>query len=303
VGNGANRKTSTSDQQASIAPALTCGLITSSEKALAEIVTSKRITLTEGISARYIELVIGGKQGVFHNVPESLTPKQFSDHLKTACETYYGAIWEAWISKLSKNHAKISEWLPKHLLEIEAELCHGLEIEDRVTLRMVRGLTIWVIAGYMAVQMKLLKLSRSDVMEAVKLVLREHLARQKHGTTPIGEKVIQSVRDLIDRNSNRFPSLSLFDRVEQSGIYGYTKGHGDERLYLFLPGVFEELIGAQFGTAMATQKLSDAGYLSANSDGFQRQVRMPDSGESKGGRKRFYAVKASIRFDHAPEAD
>ena len=109
--------------------------------------------------------------------------------------------------------------------------------------------------------MKLLQVTRSEIIDAAKLVLKEHVARQKHGTTPVGEKVIQTVRNLIDRNANRFPSLSMFGRTEQSGIYGYTKGDGEESLFLFLPGVFEELVGAQFGTQMATQKLFDEGYM------------------------------------------
>lgn len=247
IGNSASRKTSTSDQQAHKALPLTCGLIAASEKSLAEIVANKRITLTEGVSARLIELFVPGNMGIFHAVPKGMTPKQFSDQLKTACETYYGAIWDAWISGLSNSYGKINTWLPEKLNETEAKLCAGLEVSDRVTLRMVRGLAVWVCAGYAAVNLKLLKVSHSEVLETVKLVLREHLARQKHGTTPIGEKVIQFVRNLIDRNANRFPPLAMFGRTEQSGIYGYTKGHADERLFLFLPGVFEEVIGAQYG--------------------------------------------------------
>ena len=303
IGNSANRKTSTADQQVHDAPPLTCGLIAASEKTLAEIVTNTRITLTEGISARLLELVVSGENGIFHTVPNGLTPKQFSDQLKTACESYYGAVWDAWISGLSRSHAKIITWMPEKLQEIEAELCAGLEITDRVTARMVRGLAVWVCAGHAALNMKLLRVSPTDVLDAVKMVLKEHVSRQEHGTTPIGEKVIQSVRNLIDRNGNRFPSLSMFGRTEQSGIYGYTKGDGGERMFLFLPGVFEELIGAQFGTQMAVQKLLDAGYLSTDSEGSQRQFRLPKSGESKGMRKRFYAIKASICYDQTVESE
>lgn len=302
VGNSASRKTSAADQKAHEAPPLTCGLIAASEKTLGEIVATSRVTLTEGISARLLEVVVSGKNGIFHNVPEGLTPKQFSDQLKTACEAYYGALWDAWVNGLSSNHAMLVARLPEKLQEIESALCAELDITDRVTIRMVRGLSVWVCAGHAALKMKLLQVTRSEVIDAAKLVLKEHVARQKHGTTPVGEKVIQTVRNLIDRNANRFPSLSMFGRTEQSGIYGYTKGDGEERLFLFLPGVFEELVGAQFGTQMATQKLFDAGYLIADSEGFQRQFRLPKSGQTKGIRKRFYAIKASICYESIAEA-
>ena len=302
VGNSASRKTSAADQKVHEAPPLTCGLIAASEKTLAEIVATSRTTLTEGISARLLEVVVSGKNGIFHKIPEGLTPKQFSDQLKTACETYYGPLWDAWVSGLSRNHEKIAVRLPAKLQEVEAELCSELQITDRVTTRMVRGLAVWVCAGHAALKMKLLQVTRSEIIDAAKLVLKEHVARQKHGTTPIGEKVIQAVRNLIDRNANRFPSLSMFGRTEQGGIYGYTKGDGEDRLFLFLPGVFEELVGAQFGTQMATQKLFDAGYLIADSEGFQRQFRLPQSGQVKGMRKRFYAIKASICYESVAEA-
>ena len=90
VGNSASRKTSAADQKAHEAPPLTCGLIAASEKTLGEIVATSRVTLTEGISARLLEVVVSGKNGIFHNVPEGLTPKQFSDQLKTAYEIASG---------------------------------------------------------------------------------------------------------------------------------------------------------------------------------------------------------------------
>lgn len=297
VGNGGSRKTSTAQQKINQTEPLTCVLITASEKTLNEIVAAKRITLTEGVSARYIEMVIDGEMGVFHQVPDGMTPKQFSDQLKSACETYHGAFWDAWIGAVSKDFEKIQKWSVRQLPKIEARLCKGMVITDRVTFRMVRGLAVWACAGLIASRLKLLELEPDEVIGAVRLVLREHLAHQKHNTTPIGEKVISHVRGLIDRNTARFPALSMFGRDEQNGIYGYTRGTGDERLYLFLPDVFEELIGTPFGTQMAVQKLRDAGYLSVGSEGAQRQFRLPGNGDGKGQRKRFYAVKTSIRFD------
>ena len=61
------------------------------------------------------------------------------------------------------------------------------------------------------------------VLKAVRLVLREHAARQAHHTTPIGEKVITTVRDFIDRNANRFPALAMFGRSDQAMSWATPK--------------------------------------------------------------------------------
>lgn len=150
------------------------------------------------------------------------------------------------------------------------------------------------MTGWLAINLKVLKLKPEVVLKAVRLVLREHAARQAHHTTPIGEKVITTVRDFIDRNANRFPALAMFGRSDQSNVMGYTKGSGGEMVYLLLPGVLEALLTEKFGLQMALQKLYDAGYLVKNSEGWQMQVRLPMEEKL---RKRFYAIRASVRFD------
>ena len=54
------------------------------------------------------------------------------------------------------------------------------------------------------------------------------------------------------------------------------------------------LLTEKFGLQMALQKLYDAGYLVKNSEGWQMQVRLPMEEKL---RKRFYAIRASVRFD------
>jgi hypothetical protein len=157
---------------------------------------------------------------------------------------------------------------------------------------LVTGLAVWLAVGKLAIKLKVLKLKPEAVTDALRLVLREHVNRQAHRTTPIGEKVISTVRDFIDRNANRFPALSMFGRNDQNNPVGYTKGTGRELVYLFLLGELEKLLGEKFGLQMALQKLDEAGYLIKNGDGWQVQMRLHD-----GLRKRFYAIHSSIRFD------
>lgn len=291
VANGGQRLTSTSDQKMLAGAELACGLSLSMEMTFLEMVGSTKTMLPEGFSARCFEMVLQGPHGAFHTLPEGVTAHDFANQIKHACGEHYGAVWEAWIPAIAKNAEKLRDWLPEQLKIAEAKLCEGLEIKDRVTLRLVSGLATWVVVGWLAINLKVLKLKREAVTDAMKLVVREYMRGQAHRSTPIGEKVISTVRDLIDRNSNRFPALSMFSRSDQNNVLGYTKGNGQDLVYLFLPGVLEETLGEKFGMPMALQKLHDAGYLIKNSEGCQIQVRVGDR------RKRFYGIRSSIRFD------
>lgn len=292
VGNSGSRVTSTSDQKVQTSAELSCGLILSMEMLFMEMLGNSKIALPEGFSARCFEMVLQGPHGAFHKLPEGVEAHQFSNQLKRACAEHYGAVWEAWIPAIASNAEQISQWLPEKLQEAEKLLLDGLEVKDSVTLRLVGAMAAWVVVGWLATKFGVIKLKRATVTESVRLVLREHLQRQAHRTTPIGEKVISTVRDYIDRNASRFPALIMFGRNDQSNILGYVRGTGKDSVFLFLPGVFEDLLDKKFGRQMALQKLHEAGYLIKDKEGWQKLVRVDDEQ-----RKRFYAIRSSICFD------
>lgn len=303
LASGASRKTSTADQQLMRSIALTCGLIISNENTLMEM--AGRATLNEGLAARFFELHANGPHGMFHKLPEGMAAAKFSDTLKDVSAKYYGAFWDAWVAGVANNIKKLRKWVPENLPKLTAELCAGMDINDPVSKRMVTGMAGWACAGVIACNLKLLPdgTNRATIVDALRLVLREHLARQKHNTTPVGEKVISAVRDVIDRQAGRFPSFATIKSTSQMGIYGYRKTTRDETLYLFFPSVFEELIGEKFGTDAALRQLKAAGYLSTDSEGSQRQFRLPGDGDQSGPRKRFYAIKAAICYETEESSD
>lgn len=290
--NGGQRLTSTANQKLQAGAELACGLSLSMEMSFMELVGNTRITLPEGFSARCFEMVLQGPHGAFHKLPKGVSAHDFANQLKRACGEHHGAVWAAWIPAIAKNAEKLREWLPETIREAEATLLEGQHVKDRVTMRLVSGLAVWLAVGKLAINLKVLKLKDADVENAVRLIFLEHLGRQAHRTTPIGEKVITTVRDFIDRNANRFPALALFGRNDQNNVPGYTKGTGRELVYLFLLGELEKLLGEKFGLAMALQKLDEAGFLVKNGEGMQVQMRL-----SNGFRKRFYGIRSSIRFD------
>ncbi|MEO7173633.1 DUF927 domain-containing protein [Flavobacterium sp.] len=297
VVNGSRRKTSSADQNVILSSSLSCGLILSNEETLAEIFARNRVTMNEGIAARVLELHCQGPHGMFHHLPGNMDASDFSNMLKAASARYYGAFWDEWVSAVAANADKIETFIDSKLPELQAELCEGMDIQDPVTRRMVRGMAGWACAGITAANLKLLPVKRSAIITAMRLVLKEHLDRQKHNTTPVGEKIISTVRDEIDRNKGKFPPFSQINANDHVGIYGYRHTTQEETLYLFFPAQLEKLFGEKFGSAAVIRTLRDAGYLSADSEGDQRQFRVPGRGEKSSLRKRFYAIKSSICFD------
>lgn len=297
LGNGSARETSTAQQTVRRAPALQCSLFVSNEDPLIDLLAKKRVHLNEGIAARYFELHADAPMGMFHKVPDGMDAKAFADHLAQACNTHHGPFWDALVKGVAKNHSKIGPWIAKKLPEIERELCEDLDIRDPVTRRLVKGIAGWACAGLLGIKLKLLPAKNDAVIAAMKMALRAHVERQKLATTPIGEQVIRTVRDIIDRHSGKFPAFSTIATSEQVGIYGYRKTTREKTLFLFLPTVFEELVGQKFGLDATVRHLRQAGFLDTDSEGDQRQFRLPNTGDLRGLRKRFYAVKDTIRFE------
>lgn len=299
IGNGASRATASLQSSSVQETALHCGLILANEVPLMELLAVHRVPVHEGVAARYFELHACAPMGMFHHVPKGQTISEFVDHIKDQCAKYYGAYWNALVTRFSKKFDQIKRSFESDFSALEASLTDGFDIPDVVTRRMIKGLATWAFAGHVAVELGLLKVDPSAVTKAFRLVIGEHLQRLKHATTPMGEQIVNEVRSLIDRNAGKFPRLADFHSVELSGICGYRHTVKGQTLYLILPSVFDELIGQRFGRDTAIRHLNQSGYLVSNVDGYQRQVRIPQPAGCPEQRKRFYAIHGRIRFDSA----
>ncbi len=294
--NGASRKVSSASQQVVQRGPLRVALVAANESTLAEIASGANVKINEGIGARLIEVHIQAPHGAFHVLPADMTAKQFSEHMKDVTSRLHGAAWDVWVTSIAKKAQKVREWLAENLSLVEQELLHGLQVNNPVTARLVRGMAAWACAGLLAMRFKLLDTDRKAIIAAVRLVLEEHLKRNVHGSHSVAEQVVGAVRACIDQNSNKFPPLAQFHSPEHSGIYGYRVGHGEEAEFLFLPSVFEQLFGRKYGSEATARALKAAGYLKTKGAGYQYQKRLPGLGGGSE-RKRFYAVFGRIRFD------
>ncbi len=292
----ASRKTSSASQSSCKSTALSSAMILANESNLSEIASGSRVKIPEGVGARVLELNLQAPNGVLQTTPEGKTAKQHVEYLQLVSTRLHGSFWNAYVPLVAKNALNIRKWLAKEWPEVEAQLLSRSSVNDPVTQRLVRGMAAWACAGLLAVRFQLLDTDRKTIMAAIHLVLEEHLQRNTHGSHRIAEQVISTVVAYIDQNPNKFLPLAEFDSSNQSGIYGYRRGHGKDAEFLFLPSVFEKLVGEKYGTAAAARALKTAGYLKCKDVGYQLQVRIPGSG-GEDLRKRFYSIDGSIRFE------
>jgi len=272
-------------------------MILSNERLLADMVRGKKVPVDEGIYARYFELVCTAPYGAFHDLHEFDDAAEFADNLKQNCEKYYGAVWPVLLQVLSKKWADVEtrydELLPKvkaAIAKLAGDADHG-----RVTNRIMDSLSFSAWVGVLACRFKVLPIKSVEIIDAFGLVMKEHMARQLSGSTPLVDELVSDVRGCLDEGSGRFPPLADFgDENHRSSIHGYrwkAKKHGD--LFLFLPHVFDRLFKEKYGGA-AYGMLEESGFLVKTSgQGHQYQVRIPRVEKQKS----FIAIKASIQFD------
>lgn len=297
IENGANRKVSSGAQKVVQRGAIRVTLVAANESTVAEMTSGARgIKVNEGLAARLLELHIQAPHGTFHVLPDNMTAKQFAEHMKLATSRVYGAVWDSWVHSVAKNVSYIRNRLDKNLALFEEELLVGLPVNNPVTARLVQGMATWCCAGMLAKKFNLLDIDSKTLVASVRLVLEEHLKRNVHGSHSVAEQVVATVRACIDQNASKFPPLTQFHSPDHSRIYGYRVGHGEGAEFLFLPSVFEQLVGHKYGTEAAARALSAAGFLKCTKGaGYQYQKRVPNMG-GESVRKRFYAVFARIRF-------
>lgn len=296
IENGANRKVSSGAQKVVQRGAIRAALVAANESTVAEITSGARVKVNEGMAARLLEVHIQAPHGAFHVLSDNMTAKQFAEHMKLATSRLYGAVWDSWVHSVAADANYIRNVVSKKLARFEKELTEGLTVNNPVTARLIQGMAAWCCAGALAQKFKLLDIDRKTLIDSMRLVLVEHLKRNVHGSHSVAEQVVATVRACIDQNASKFPPLAQFYSLEHSGIYGYRVGHGEDAEFLFLPSVFEQLVGHKYGTEAAARALSAAGFLKCTKGaGYQYQKRVPNMG-GESVRKRFYAVFARIRF-------
>lgn len=271
-------------------------MLLSNERVAADMVSRKKGTIDEGLYARLFEIVCEAPHGAFHNLHGCDNAADFADELSRNSERLYGAVWPAWIQALSENWPAVSRLYEKWFPIVKARIAKraGEAANGRVNNRILDALSFSAWAGCIASRFKILPVKRSEIVEAYGIVMKEHLDRQKAGTTPLADQLVTAVMGCIDESPARFPSLASFNDASNANIYGYrwkSKSKGD--VILFLPSVFIRLFIEKFGSN-AYGIIKQSGYLvTTTGRGYQYQVKIPGTKDPKS----FIAISEKIRFD------
>jgi hypothetical protein len=272
-------------------------MILSNERLLVDMVRGKTVQIEEGIYARYFELVCCAPHGAFHNLHEFDDAAEFADNLKEKCERNFGAVWPALLRALSKDWSLVEKLYKEQLPKVKSAIAKrsGDGNYGRVTNRIMDALSFSAWVGVLACRFKVLPIKSVEIIDSFGLVMKEHVARQSSGSTPLVEELVHDVRGCLDEGSSRFPPLPAFsDENHRSSLYGYrwnAKKHGD--LFLFLPHVFDRLFKEKYG-GVVYGMLEESGFLvKTTGQGNQYQVRIPKLEKKKS----FIAIKACIQFD------
>lgn len=272
-------------------------MILSNERLLVDMVRGKTVQIEEGIYARYFELVCCAPHGAFHKLHEFDNAAEFADNLKEKCEKYYGAVWPALLQAMSKDWSLVEKSYKEILPKVKVAIAKraGDANYGRVTNRIMDALSFSAWVGVLACRFKVLPIESVEIIDSYGLVMKEQVARQSSGSTPLVDELVNDVRGCLDEGSGRFPPLSVFsDENHRPSLIGYrwkSKKHGD--LFLFLPHAFNRLFKEKYGSA-AYGILAEAGFLVKTAgQGHQYQVRIPKVEKQKS----FIAIKANIQFD------
>lgn len=110
---------------------------------------------------------------------------------------------------------------------------------------------------------------------------------------PTEQSIVDEIRASIDENPSRFVPLAQAQvDLKKSGLWGYEHQVDGKKLYLF----FKSSIGnvaPSSGIQDILAVLRATRMLKHNKDELMYSVRMPNSDSTK----RFYAIRAEIRYD------
>lgn len=271
-------------------------MILSNERRIIDMPKSKTLGLDEGLYARCLEIDCTAEFGVFHDIHDAPSAAEFAKQLERHSREYYGSVWPAWIDALSENWVEVTQLYEKWEPVVRKKLIKkvGDAANMRVNNRILDALVFSAWAGVIASRLKILPITKDEVIEAYALVLQQTIAQQTNGATPLATSLFEAIKVVLADNS-KFNELQFFNRCNgTSSLLGYrtqTKNHGN--LYLFMPGVFKRLFITPFG-GVAYSLLADAGYLvTSENRGNQFQARIPGTKQ----RPSFIAIKEAIRYD------
>lgn len=298
-GNAGGRMISVRSNAGPALDQVTCTLILSGERNIAEIASTANQPINSGIYARVLEMYLG-PNGMFDDICGRPDAATLAMHIHQAGTKYAGAVGQAFARAIAKKWEKVKGYWDIKRPVIRTKILEAAQVEelDPISGRLLDGLCFAAFAGCLLQTLKIVDIPRRSIYDAFGLVFREHMQKLNSATSPLAQQVIEAVRLYIQTHPAKFVLLDQAGEVaKQNGMAGYLKRNADgTENYLFFTAFFKLQFVETYGDEVYSH-LRDAGYLRAQkARGNQTLVRIPNSGASKDDRQSFIAISSAILY-------
>lgn len=250
--------------------------------------------LNAGAYARTFEVYLG-EHGIFDDLCGRQDGAVLASELMTAAQEFRGVLGRRFYKAVASRWDEVQAMRSDHWDRVRqsiAKSAHEGEL-NALNGRLLDGLAFAALIGVIASKLEVLDVKPGTLMNAFRVVFREHLDRTK-AATPVAQQVIEEVRHFLQVNQGRFlPFQRAAEATERTGLAGFRKPGGDGDEFLFYPGVFRKEFG-RFGDD-AYAHLREAGFLKSQASRYNvTTVRMPARNGEERRREGFVIVHASI---------
>ncbi|WEJ87201.1 MAG: DUF927 domain-containing protein [Klebsiella huaxiensis] len=142
--------------------------LSNGELGLNEQAANGNIQRNNGEKVRFIDIPVDceSDMGIFETVPDSLTPSEYAENIKSACHQHYGVAGPAFVEKiLSKGTKHIKKELKRHMNNFLIH--HNISGLDGIEKRIAKRFALSYASGVLAVDFGILPFTASDVMEGI----------------------------------------------------------------------------------------------------------------------------------------
>ena len=227
---------------------------------------------------------------MFAYKPKGMSGADLAEFIESETSNFHGTVWPEWISYIANRPEAFPKNFAKAVKARRDALIGDRKAGASTWGRLARGVAVWEICLRLAAKAQIIHVTNEDIAKAIRLVWDERLQRLQKGSTPLGDRAIQSLRHCIETMANKFVPLKQYGEGPL-GILGYHGMVDGRPVYLFIQSQMVKLVG-DLGLQAALRELQRSGLLICK-DGFMVQKRVGIEGK----RTRYYAIDARILED------
>jgi putative DNA primase/helicase len=261
-------------------------IFSSGEHSTQTHLTTKTTDHKAGQAVRMIDVPVVAAHGLFDDLHDWQTSKEFAEYLKNAAAQDYGFAGPKFVEHLIKNRASMS--LRARLATASGNINNGAILSAQEE-RVLRSFALIALAGELAIESGILPWKAGSAQTAVKKLFETwRTAQPQSNTSREHAQILKKIADFIDAhldsrfsNINWTPSPNRYGTIdEEPGVYnraGYWEEVANTKMVLFTSGGLREATqGFDFNRALRALGEAEAFYDTGSNGEKAKRVRTPD---------------------------